>query len=73
MVMSSLVTIPATFGEGFTGIAIGLPAAILTTILIILALKNQLILEDQNQQLESTVTKKKKIALQKNWLRLQHL
>ena len=34
MVMSSLVTIPATFGDGFAGIAIGLPAAIVSTMAI---------------------------------------
>lgn len=46
MVMSSLITIPATFGEGFMGIAIGLPVSIAVTMAIIFLLKNMLIEED---------------------------
>lgn len=46
MVMSSLITIPATFGEGFMGIAIGLPVSIAVTMAIIFLLKNKLIEED---------------------------
>lgn len=46
MVMSSIVTIPATFGDGFIGIAIGLPVSIIVTMLIIFLLKNHLIKED---------------------------
>lgn len=48
MVMSSLVTIPATFGKGFLGIAIGLPASIIVTILIIFIFKNKVLEEDGN-------------------------
>lgn len=36
MVMSSLLTIPATFGNGFIGIAIGLPVSIVVTMAIIM-------------------------------------
>lgn len=46
MVMSSLVTIPATFGKGFIGIAIGLPVSIISTILIIFLFKNKVLEED---------------------------
>lgn len=46
MVMSSLVTIPATFGKGFIGIAIGLPVSIISTMLIIFLFKNKLLEED---------------------------
>ncbi len=35
MVMSSLITIPATFGKGFIGIVIGIPVAFLVTIAVI--------------------------------------
>lgn len=48
MVMSSLITIPATFGNGFMGIAIGLPVSIIVTMAIIFLLKNKLIEEDGN-------------------------
>jgi len=47
MVMSSLVTIPATFGEGFIGIAIGLPVSVLVTMAICFAFKNKILEEDQ--------------------------
>ena len=47
MVMSSLITIPATFGNGFMGIIIGLPASIIITMAIIFVFKNKVIEEDQ--------------------------
>lgn len=47
MVMSSLVTIPATFGEGFIGIAIGLPVSVIVTMGICFAFKNKILEEDQ--------------------------
>lgn len=47
MVMSSLVTIPATFGEGFMGIAIGLPVSVIVTMAICFAFKNKILEEDQ--------------------------
>lgn len=47
MVMSSLITIPATFGDGFMGIIIGLPASIIITMAIIFVFKNKVIEEDQ--------------------------
>lgn len=46
MVMSSLITIPATFGNGFMGIVIGLPVSIVVTMGIIFLMKNKLIEED---------------------------
>lgn len=46
MVMSSLLTIPATMGEGFMGIVIGLPVSVIVTMAIILAMKNEVIKED---------------------------
>ena len=46
MVMSSLVTIPATFGDGFAGIAIGLPAAIVSTMAICFIFKGKILEED---------------------------
>ena len=46
MVMSSIVTIPATMGDGFMGIVIGLPASILVTMAIILVFRVQLTKED---------------------------
>lgn len=50
MVMSSLVTIPATFGKGFIGIAIGLPVSILVTMAIIFLFKDKVLEEDRNMQ-----------------------
>lgn len=47
MVMSSLITIPATFGDGFMGIVIGLPASIIITMAIIFVFRNKVIEEDQ--------------------------
>ena len=47
MVMSSLITIPATFGDGFMGIIIGLPASIIITMAIIFVFRNKVIEEDQ--------------------------
>lgn len=47
MVMSSLITIPATFGDGFMGIVIGLPASIIITMAIIFMFRNKVIEEDQ--------------------------
>lgn len=58
MVMSSLVTIPATFGKGFIGIAIGLPVSIILTMLIIFAFKNTLIKEDEGEKREIEVPSK---------------
>lgn len=52
MVMSSLVTIPATFGEGFVGIAIGLPVAVISTMAICFAFKEKILQEDQAQGLK---------------------
>lgn len=49
MVMSSLVTIPATIGEGFMGIVIGLPTSIIVTMAIIFMFKNKLIEEDGSE------------------------
>ena len=46
MVMSSLVTIPATFGNGFIGVAIGLPVAVIVTMAIILAFRDKVLEED---------------------------
>lgn len=46
MVMSSLLTIPATMGEGFMGIVIGLPFSVIVTMAIILAMKKEVIKED---------------------------
>lgn len=51
MVMSSLVTIPATIGEGFTGIVIGLPTSIIVTMAIIFIFKNKLIEEDGSEEI----------------------
>ena len=45
--MSSLIAIPATFGNGFMGIIIGLPASIIITMAIIFVFKNKVIEEDQ--------------------------
>lgn len=47
MVMSSLVTIPATFGDGFVGIAIGLPVAIISTMAICFVFKGKILEEDK--------------------------
>lgn len=47
MVMSSLITIPATFGDGFIGIVIGLPTSIIITMAIIFVFRNKIIEEDQ--------------------------
>lgn len=47
MVMSSIITIPATFGEGFTGILIGLPVSIIVTMAIIFLWKQKILEEDQ--------------------------
>lgn len=46
MVMSSIVTIPATMGDGFMGIVIGLPTSIIVTMAIIIACRNLIIKED---------------------------
>lgn len=46
MVMSSIVTIPATFGDGFMGIVIGLPVSIVVTMLIIFLFRNKVLEED---------------------------
>ena len=47
MVMSSLITIPATFGDGFIGIVIGLPVSIIVTMAIIFIFKNKILQEDE--------------------------
>lgn len=57
MVMSSLVTIPATIGEGFMGIVIGLPTAIIVTMAIIFIFKNKLIEEDGSEEIAIQETK----------------
>ena len=46
MVMSSIVTIPATMGDGFMGVVIGLPVSIVATMAIIFAFRGQLLKED---------------------------
>lgn len=51
MVMSSLVTIPATIGEGFMGIVIGLPTSIIVTMAIIFIFKNKLIEQDGSEEI----------------------
>lgn len=56
MVMSSIITIPATFGEGFIGIAIGLPTSIIVTMAIIFIMKNKLIIEDSHVNIEEVMT-----------------
>lgn len=56
MVMSSIITIPATFGEGFMGIAIGLPVSIIVTMGIIFLFKNKLIEEDGSVNVEEVET-----------------
>ncbi|MCD5002366.1 PTS glucose transporter subunit IIA [Enterococcus saccharolyticus] len=56
LVMSSLVTIPATFGDGFIGIAIGLPVSVVVTMLIIFTFKDKIIAEDLAQQKKSEET-----------------
>ena len=61
MVMSSIITIPATFGEGFTGIVIGLPVSILVTMLIIFLWKNKILEEDEvidSAKIEETIKPK---------------
>ena len=65
MVMSSLVTIPATIGDGFMGIVIGLPVSIIVTMAIIFAMKNK-VLEEDNSVIEhpsSEETKKEEDRL----------
>lgn len=57
MVMSSLVTIPATIGEGFMGIVIGLPTAIIVTMAIIFIFKNKLIEQDGSEEIAIQETK----------------
>lgn len=52
MVMSSVLTIPATFGKGFIGIVIGIPVSILVTLGIIVIGKNSIISQD-NQDMPS--------------------
>lgn len=55
MVMSSLVTIPATFGKGFIGIAIGFPVAVASTMLICFLFKNKILEEDDQVGEKNTV------------------
>ncbi|EOL44634.1 PTS system, glucose subfamily, IIA component [Enterococcus phoeniculicola] len=52
MVMSSLLTIPATFGNGFIGIVIGIPVAVLITLAIIYIGKSSILNEDKKRQTE---------------------
>ncbi len=54
MVMSSLVTIPATIGNGFMGIVIGLPVSVIVTMAIILAMKKKVLQEDGQDQAVET-------------------
>lgn len=66
MVMSSLITIPATFGDGFMGIVLGLPASIISTMAIILLFKHKVIEEDQGvdiAQVEASMASKKPTAM----------
>lgn len=49
MVMSSIVTIPATMGDGFMGIVIGLPVSIIATMAIIFICRGQLLKEDGSE------------------------
>lgn len=61
MVMSSLITIPATFGDGFIGIVIGLPVSILVTMAIIFMWKDKILQEDEHvdvKQVEETIKPK---------------
>lgn len=46
MVMSSILTIPATMGKGFIGIVIGIPVAILVTLAVIFVGKKSIIEQD---------------------------
>lgn len=46
MVMSSILTIPATMGNGFMGVVIGLPVSMIVTIAIILAFRTKVLEED---------------------------
>lgn len=49
MVMSSILTIPATMGKGFIGIVIGIPVAILVTLAVIFAGKKYIIEQDEKE------------------------
>lgn len=51
MVMSSILTIPATVGEGFMGIVIGIPVTIGTTLLIIFMGRKSIIEQDKAEGL----------------------
>lgn len=51
MVMSSILTIPATVGEGFMGIVIGIPVTIITTMLIIFFGRKSIIAQDEAEGL----------------------
>jgi PTS system beta-glucosides-specific IIC component len=50
MVMSSLLTIPATFGDGFIGIVIGIPVAILVTLAVIFVGKSSILNQDEKRE-----------------------
>lgn len=60
MVMSSILTIPATFGDGFIGIAIGLPASIIITITLIWLRRDRInkTTEDLNAEIPATAENK---------------
>lgn len=60
MVMPSILTIPATFGDGFIGIAIGLPASIIITITLIWLRRDGInkTTEDLNAEIPATAENK---------------
>ena len=51
MVMSSILTIPATVGEGFMGIVIGIPVTVITTLLIVFFGRKSIIAQDEAEGL----------------------
>ncbi|MGY3777963.1 beta-glucoside-specific PTS transporter subunit IIABC [Isobaculum melis] len=65
MVMSSILTIPATFGKGFIGIVIGLPIAAIVTIGIILLGKKSIIKQDEPEANPAELTTDKEVANQR--------
>lgn len=66
MVMSSLITIPATFGDGFVGIVIGLPVSIAVTMGIIFLFRHKILEEDEGidiKKVEEVVKPKIKASM----------
>jgi PTS system beta-glucosides-specific IIC component len=51
MVMSGILTIPATVGEGFMGIVIGIPVTVITTLLIVFLGRKSIIAQDEAEGL----------------------